>query len=97
MPSAARSRALAGSRTKPASWPAGFSFKRWRSVFLPMSPLAPVTSILLIAFSFSVLCEVSAVPAANPRRPPVVGLHGRQCAPATADEQVVAGDVGGAR
>src|SRR5260370_34725617 len=44
--------AAAAERTRPTSWLVGFNFSRCRSVFLPMSPLAPVTRILLIVFAF---------------------------------------------
>src|ERR1700722_9170137 len=48
MPLAAKSAALDGSRASPINSLAGLSFSKCRSVFLPMSPLAPVTRIFPI-------------------------------------------------
>src|ERR1700722_12369894 len=60
MPRSARSLALAGSRTSPTNWLAGFFFNRCSSVFLPTYPLAPVTSILPTTAPPSIL--VTSVP-----------------------------------
>src|ERR1700722_9037091 len=48
MPLAAKSAALDGSRASPINSLAGLSFSKCRSVFFPMSPLAPVTRIFPI-------------------------------------------------